>query len=453
MKRLTCEICGSTDLVKDNGVFVCQSCGCKYSVEEARKMMIEGTVDVRGTVRIDHSDELQKLYQAARNARETSDDESALRHYESISAKDPNSWEALFYLVVLKTNSIKNSEIASAAVSVYSSLPKVFSLINETISDPQEKKAVVEEVIQQCLETATWLTSASHNFYKSMTQGNGLMAITGLFGAITSAGSTLSALTEDTNRCVTIANIMCYCGLYIEEEFDMEDPDYCGYAVWSWQKMLEFHDDYHKVHSTQVLFNDESLNRFNGKIRQYQAKLQQQQAQTAAREQAQQAEQARLEQEAAKQRHDAYWAEHWEEAQQLRTQKAELTEKRSALAGQITALLKQIREAEAEDKTVVPSEIALQELSDQIRELSDRRAGLGMFAGKEKKQLGEQIAELENRKPGLRSKIAGEKTDRAIALMQKSAQLKSEKDALNAELTAVTRQIVAIDAELTKPRD
>lgn len=41
MKQLTCEMCGSTDLIKQDGVFVCQSCGCKYSVEEAKKMMIE----------------------------------------------------------------------------------------------------------------------------------------------------------------------------------------------------------------------------------------------------------------------------------------------------------------------------------------------------------------------------------------------------------------------------
>ena len=46
MKQLTCEMCGSTDLMKQDGVFVCQSCGTKYSVEEAKKMMIEGTVTV-----------------------------------------------------------------------------------------------------------------------------------------------------------------------------------------------------------------------------------------------------------------------------------------------------------------------------------------------------------------------------------------------------------------------
>ena len=62
MKQLTCEMCGSTDLMKQDGVFVCQSCGCKYSVEEARKMMVEGTVDVSGsTVKVDTSDQLNKL--------------------------------------------------------------------------------------------------------------------------------------------------------------------------------------------------------------------------------------------------------------------------------------------------------------------------------------------------------------------------------------------------------
>ena len=36
---MICEICGSTDLVKQDGFFVCQSCGTKYTVEEARKLL------------------------------------------------------------------------------------------------------------------------------------------------------------------------------------------------------------------------------------------------------------------------------------------------------------------------------------------------------------------------------------------------------------------------------
>lgn len=39
MKAIVCEICGSNDLVKRDGVYVCESCGTKYSVEEAKKLV------------------------------------------------------------------------------------------------------------------------------------------------------------------------------------------------------------------------------------------------------------------------------------------------------------------------------------------------------------------------------------------------------------------------------
>ena len=41
MKQLTCEMCGSTDMIKQDGIFVCQVCGCKYTVEEAKKILFE----------------------------------------------------------------------------------------------------------------------------------------------------------------------------------------------------------------------------------------------------------------------------------------------------------------------------------------------------------------------------------------------------------------------------
>ena len=52
MKAIVCEMCSSNNLIKEDGVFVCQVCGTKYSVEEAKKLMveIEGPVDVSGSV-------------------------------------------------------------------------------------------------------------------------------------------------------------------------------------------------------------------------------------------------------------------------------------------------------------------------------------------------------------------------------------------------------------------
>ncbi len=41
MNKPTCEVCGSTEIVKQDGVFVCQDCGCKYSVEDVKNRMNE----------------------------------------------------------------------------------------------------------------------------------------------------------------------------------------------------------------------------------------------------------------------------------------------------------------------------------------------------------------------------------------------------------------------------
>lgn len=68
MKALVCEMCGSQDLVKTDGMYVCQNCGTKYTVEEAKKMMIEGTVNVVGTVAIDNSGSYDRIIELARDA-------------------------------------------------------------------------------------------------------------------------------------------------------------------------------------------------------------------------------------------------------------------------------------------------------------------------------------------------------------------------------------------------
>jgi hypothetical protein len=270
MKTMVCEMCDGTDIIKQDGVFVCQSCGTKYSVEEAKKMMFGENIGVRGNIKIDSSDEINKLYQAARNARDVSDDETAIRHYESISAKEPSSWEALFYLVILKTNAIKNGEIASAAIRVSNSINRVFQLIKEYVPEEKDKKIAIKEVIEQCYATATWLTSASHEFHKTITKGNGMIALTGVTGAISSFGSSVNALAEDNERCLNIANIMYNCGNAIDQYFEMADIDYQKYAMWSWKKTLELNSDYKRVHNSEIL-NKDDIQLISSKINKYDA--------------------------------------------------------------------------------------------------------------------------------------------------------------------------------------
>ena len=97
LKALACEMCGSTDMIKQNGVFVCQSCGTKYSLEEAKKMMISGTVNVAGTVTVDNTAFVKKCLENARRALEKTDWDEVEKYYNMVEQNDPRNIEAIFY--------------------------------------------------------------------------------------------------------------------------------------------------------------------------------------------------------------------------------------------------------------------------------------------------------------------------------------------------------------------
>jgi uncharacterized Zn finger protein (UPF0148 family) len=50
MKQIVCEMCGGKELLKQDGVFVCQSCGTKYSAEDDKKMMVEINASAKSNV-------------------------------------------------------------------------------------------------------------------------------------------------------------------------------------------------------------------------------------------------------------------------------------------------------------------------------------------------------------------------------------------------------------------
>lgn len=168
LKALTCEMCGSTDMLKQNGVFVCQSCGTKYSLEEAKRMMIAGTVNVAGIVKVDMSEKLKNLYTIARRAKDENNSENAAKYYDLILQEDPESWEASFYLIYYKAMDCKIAEIASAASSVENCLKNVLSLIVKQISDKVERENVLIEITDRVTSIATMLGNAATNYFKDI---------------------------------------------------------------------------------------------------------------------------------------------------------------------------------------------------------------------------------------------------------------------------------------------
>lgn len=133
-------MCGSTELMKQDGVFVCQSCGTKYSVEEAKKMMIEGTVDVQGMVKVDNSAFVQKYLANARRAKQKEDWAETEKYYNMVEQNDPTNIEAIFYSTFARVKSaLLEAETADKRQGVFNVLVKSVSVIDDNYDDTNEE--------------------------------------------------------------------------------------------------------------------------------------------------------------------------------------------------------------------------------------------------------------------------------------------------------------------------
>lgn len=144
----------------------------------------------------------------------------------------------------------------------------------------------------------------------------------------------------------------------------------------------------------------------------------------------------------------AYWEAHADEKAKLENDKKELADKKSKLNTEIADLTKQINDAQPTG--TVPSEDEASKVKDQIKELENQRAKLGIFAGKEKKRISEEIASLQGRLDSLKSKIDEEKKARAAEVDRELTPIKTKKNELEQQVSAAEKRISAIEAELTK---
>ena len=135
MNALVCELCNSNDLVKENGVYVCQHCGTKYTVEEARKLL--------GSVKIDKSEETEKLLTLARRARDSNSSANAEKYYALVLQEEPNNWEASFFQVYFNSKQCKIIDIAYTAKAFSDSLPYNLDLALELPNDKERTDAKI----------------------------------------------------------------------------------------------------------------------------------------------------------------------------------------------------------------------------------------------------------------------------------------------------------------------
>lgn len=491
MKKIVCELCECMEFTKEGGMFVCNSCGTKYTAEEARGMMreVEGaTPAVTGGAPVapvgnPNQQQIDNMLILAANAFEADNNQEAENYCNQVIALDAMSYKA--WLLKGKAagwqSTIQNQRITEAAHAFAQAID---------FAPEDEKDAVKEEAVEQLKRLGLACISLRKNRFSKYPDAeelagfdsdrrnllNALMVllskgvatgipegyneeIANLMNQAAVAGFSMlrdrydsdskpdrndfSKTLDEANNCVALIkkaidasdedddeDITRYNNMVIIYEYTINMKAYANYSDYSpgWQLT----DEAKKIRRSEIAT-------WKNKITAIEKKKKDKEA--TERKAAEEAKKARIK---------AYWEAHKEEKDKLESEKKQLSEKKKSLDTQINDLFSQIKAIEAEGTAKVPSDIEADKIRDQISELNTRKSKLGLFAGKEKKQIAEEIAALEGRMSALRAKAEEEKKAKAEEVNKKTSPLKQQKDKLEKERTTANKRISAIDAELTK---
>ena len=461
MKRLTCEMCGSTDLIKHDGVFVCQSCGVKYSVEEARKLMVEveGKVDVSGsTVKIDKSNEVDNLLTIARRARDEGNYGRAANNYDEILKIQPNNWEANFYRSYC---SALEGRIIDIPANLKVTSNTALSTINMLLKEQPVNEAACSEIIVRMGAMSTLAIQNYYDLYSknpewteheydkygfsqnefTHNKGNYMQLQENIDGVITTIGSffgSVGAIEKVPSQICQLMVDMLETEKEILESFPQNPFAKEGLKYRQFYNLLANRTGalFTKINKTKELM---------GQIRDKHVEL----------------EAIQKEKEAEKQKEEdkiqlaRYWKEHPSEKAKLESQKKDITNKIALLDQSITPNQSKIKELEAKKTAKTPAELELESLNNKYDQLMVEKRQLGLFKRKERQALQIEIDAISARLSVSEQNAAKErlKIERQIdqeikPLQEKLKPLLNQKETLIKEQNRISYELTHEETEL-----
>lgn len=468
MKQLTCEMCGSTDLLKQDGVFVCQTCGTKYSVEEAKKMMIEGTVEVKGTVQVDKSNELEKYMTMGKRARDESNYADAASAFSQALSIDPQNWEANLYrgycnMMCSKVgNMIPNFQ-------TFINVANSTSAMATAIEDPKERLNAHKIILSEMFSISEIVVSNVYSSYNNRS----IRTTVEKYSWENESNSRLDDFNYfshslcDVVKIFNSSQIFTYVFTFCDKGQVSEQYEIALHI----QKLI---NDFTKVFVTPTFnqprigstiqyasntisdhfrkLNNSCLSSFMN-IKNVVDKFPHQMAQQVAdlkniMKLAKEAERAKKQQEL----NDAYWTEHAEEKQQLESELNTLKNELKQLQEQTSPFDREINELKNKRNSAVPSEKEKDTVLSEISKLRKEKEQLGIFKGKAKKALQAQIDELNSRISALNDSIEKEKKEQQNINNAKIREIEEKVKPIKDKIAPVQNRINEINKELTKDR-
>jgi len=456
MKRLVCEMCGSTDMVKDGGLFVCQACGCKYTVEEAKKMMLEGTVEVQGIVSIERKNEVENRMTNAINEFKTGNYDVSYTLFSEILNIEPDNERAILYKALCDgwKSSISTPKLPSASNEICRAIKINAGKIDPNISYNQFCSEVLietEKVGKAMFRSLDEYKASQQERYKKLTAESDRKSAeakmsqkTNIYLAQSQGQAALDYFTravklrQDTDNTyasglvVTEEPLVSIAKTIVDNIPDSHDVE-SGLlmAMEEYMSVIEAYPT-----AGEIETNIKAIKNFFRDIKQ----------QVIERE----------EKEKAKRIED-YWKEHQTEKDQfvreledIETKIDKLQKELTKIAGENESKIK-VLQKEKRDQDV-PALKELNQTGDLIRELQNRRANLGLFKSKEKKALSEQINREESKLEQIREEVDRQKKELNTRIDNELQEIENQIKPIKNEMNNLINRKQEISIEFTKDR-
>ncbi len=534
MKQLICEVCGGTELLKNEGNFVCQTCGAKYSLDEVRKMMLgeqatgtsntlnesnaptqnTNSVQIENLLNLAKSSYDSKNYSQAEefcnqvialdgqnydawklkgeaiNFQINTNNQRILEVYNCImtayrilddTKKNEKKEEILNSMIVCfegevsfwleqfeaqRPTDVALSRVKNAYVDAYNKLSSIYDELEYPVEERDEYLTRFDNFfVGRCNATcnSAWKSTVGYNYYRDY-QGKGIdpfgrqdqrwvITNTDLYRPMKQTWDTFLSETDN------MINLL----MYAEEQFNDETDvkvmqaiysniaffEECVIPSGSWKITQGYTSNWDQYESVgwheEFCLNDAAKSIRRKRVSEYKEK-----ERNAPRKIE---ERKREKEEAAKQeRIQKYWMEHPEEMEELQANIDRVSPMIDEVKSEIDSLQAEIKKIDEEiNKTELPLYSRKQNLEAEIHELRMRMNNLGLFKGKEKKELSEQITALCEQIPNHESIVAERRELEARYQPQKNA-LKEKIDEKKAKMEELAAELLTYSEELLKDR-
>ena len=422
MKKIVCEMCGSNDLLKKDGVFECQSCGTKYSVEEAKKMMVDGTVNVEGTVKIDSSNKIDNLIKNGKTLYKDGKYDEAYSLFGEVLNIDPENYVAIAYrgLCSAWKTTVKNPLIGDALTG----LARSFALAKEALDETKEYANFSIEISDEIFKIGkacinlyvNYMHESYDNLNERIKELNSSLSSAGLYADVNfyrrqgeqaqnrnkqeiitgkqGLKLTLTTVTVTTLKVLDVKDI----NIFSVKQYKniRSNIDNCLAAVNGWVTD-DIKDEWTKVMAAGLMCDD--------KIKAV-----------------------------SQQMRDKYWKEHTEEKEKLEKEIADEKAKIKDNVNKINDLKKEKSALEEKINATVPSESELKTLNKKEEKLKEEKSNLGLFKLKDRKAVQEKIDAIEEDIEKVNKKIEKEKKELANQYEPDMTKIESKIDKLDKEI-------------------